>query len=448
MNLHVLAVGGIGMSGVARLLMQLGHTVSGTDISHNYIIDDLVKEGLILEPLLEAVKNRKIDAVIISTAISSDDPQLELARSLGIPVYHRSEILQAIFRGRRIIGITGAHGKTTSTGLLSWVLYQLGYRPSAYIGGILKRVGVNAWLGSGEIAVLELDESDGSFSIFDPEIMFIPYLELEHVDFYGQESSLVEFFRNYILQRKGTRFLVGLASKIGREFTSFGNVKLVEDLRIAPVRYRVNDDFTMDVEYLDKKKNEVISGRVPLIGSHNVRNICGILQVCDWLGIEPSQALRCIESFPGIARRLDVLATSPWLVIHDYAHHPTEINATISAVKDVIKKRRLVVVFEPHRYTRFARFWNEFISSLSPADLLLVTPVYSASESPVEGINSDRFCIEFTRLTKKPAYAMIDYDVGEVQAAVREGDCLLFLGAGKIYSLAKTIAKESLACQN
>ncbi len=448
MNIHVLAVGGIGMSGIARLLLQLGHTVSGTDISHSYIIDDLVKEGLILEPVSEAVKKRKIDAVVTSTAVPYEDPQLEFSRSLNIPIYHRSEMLQAIFGSRKVIGITGAHGKTTSTGLLSWVLHQLGYRPSAYIGGILKGVGRNAWLGTGEIAVLELDESDGSFSLFKPEIMFIPYLELEHIDFYGQESSMVEFFRNYIIQRRDTKFLIGLGSKIGQEFSQFENIKSVQDLRFVPVGHKINPDFTMDVEYMDRKENKIISGKVPLIGLHNVRNICGVLQVCDWLEIDPVQVIRAIETFPGIARRMDVMSYSPSLIIHDYAHHPTEISSTISAVRDVIGEKRLVVVFEPHRYSRFSGFWNEFISSLSGTDLLLVTPVYSAGERPIEGITSERFCIEFTRHTKTPAYAMIDYDIGEVQAAVQDGDCLLFLGAGKIYSLAKAIAKDTLAYQN
>ncbi len=448
MNIHILAVGGIGMSGIARLLMQLGHTVSGTDITHNYIIDDLEKEGLILEPLIEAVKNRKVDAVVTSTAVPYEDPQLELARSLNIPIYHRSEMLQAIFRSRRVIGITGAHGKTTSTALLAWILHHLGYQPSAYIGGILKKVNLNAWLGAGEIAVLELDESDGSFSMFNPEIMFIPYLELEHIDFYGEEMSMIEFFRNYILQRRDTKFLIGMASKIGPEFSQFENVKFVENLRFAPIRHKVNPDFTMDVEFLDRKEDKVISGKVPLVGLHNVRNICGILQVCDWLGINPSQALRAMESFPGVARRMDVMSRSGVLVVHDYAHHPTEISATISAVREVIGDKRLVVVFEPHRYSRFAGFWEGFMSALSGADVLLTTPIYSASEEPIEGISSERFCIEFTRRTGKPAYAMIDYDIGEVQAAVKEGECLLFLGAGRIYSLAKEVAKRTLAYQN
>ncbi len=448
MNIHVLAVGGIGMSGIARLLLQLGHTVSGTDISHNYIIDDLAKEGLILESLSEAVKSRRVDAVVTSTAVPYEDPQLEFARSLDIPIYHRAEMLQAIFNSKRVIGITGAHGKTTSTALLSWILHELGYRPSAYIGGILKGIGLNAWIGSGEVAVLELDESDGSFSLFSPEIMFIPYLELEHVDFYGQESSMVEFFRNYMLQRQDTKFLIGLGSKISKEFSQFENIRLVQELRFSPIRYRVNTDFTMDVEYLDREKNEVISGRVPLIGLHNVRNICGVLQICDWLEIDPVQVIRAIEVFPGIARRMDVMSCSPLLIIHDYAHHPTEIGSTISAVRDVIGKRRLVVVFEPHRYSRFSGFWNEFISSLSGSDLLLVTPVYSAGERPIERISSERFCVEFIRHIGKPAYAMIGYDVDEVQAAVQDGDCLLFLGAGKIYSLAKAVTKNMLAYQN
>ncbi len=448
MHIHILAVGGIGMSGIARLLLQMGHSVSGTDISHNYIIDDLVRQGLILDDLLEVVKNRKVSAVVRSSAISDDDPQLVLARDIGIPVYHRAEILQAIFKSTRVIGITGAHGKTTSSALLAWVLHELGYQPSAYIGGVVKGINSNAWLGMGDLSVLELDESDGTFSLFSPEIMFIPYLELEHVDFYQDEAGMAEFFRNFILQRKETRFIFGLGSKLGKEFAGFDNVKFVEEGRYLPLRFEVLGDFSMQVEILDRREETILSQRLPLVGVHNVRNVCGVLQVCDMLGIKAKDALRAMASFPGVARRMDVLLKGEIIVVHDYAHHPTEIRTTLEAIRQVIGNKRMVAVFEPHRYSRFSAFWSEFMSALVPADVVLITPIYSASEDPIPGISPERFALELNRTMSIPAYAMLSYDLDEVRAATRSGDCLIFLGAGKVYSLAKDFVKLQMVHHN
>lgn len=449
MNIHILAVGGIGMSGIARMIMQLGHRVSGFDINKSYVVDDLIRAGLDFRPLDEVIKGRNIDIVVRSTAISDDNLELNLAIRNNIPIYHRAEMLKLLVQDKRLIAVTGAHGKTTSTSLIAWVLFDLGYSPTAYIGGVLKSPGVNAWIGAGDWAVVELDESDGTFSLFEPEILFIPSLELEHVDFYGSEGELVAFFHNFFNRARNMKVLFGWHSKIGADdFMNDENLFSAENMRFVPQGWDFYDDFSMKIKIWDRKENREITSTIPIIGEHNVYNVCGVLQVLDWIGISPEQALDSISRFPGIDRRVDIYSREPIMVIHDYAHHPTEIKTTLSAIRQVIGDRRMVVVFEPHRYSRFSAFWQEFLSAFSSADAVLITPVYSASEPAIEAINSDRFAFELQRKHNKPAYALISYDIDEVIAAVKSGDCLVVLGAGKVISIAKEISAAAASYQN
>ncbi len=450
MNVHILAVGGIGMSGIARMIMQLGHRVSGFDMERNYIVEGLVSSGLDFRPLDEVLKDRAVDVVVRSTAIGDLHPELKSAVEKNIPVYHRAEMLNILVREKKVIGITGAHGKTTSTAMLAWILFALGRSPTAYVGGIIKQLESNAWVGAGQWAVLELDESDGTFSLFEPEILFVPSLELEHIDFYGTQEDMLSFFQTYFTRLKSTRVLLGWHSKIGAEAFRLDGEGIVssEQMRFVPSDLEIRSDFSMWVRIYDREKDRYMEQILPVIGRHNLYNLCGVLQVVNWMGIDVDEALTVMREFPGVSRRMEVLSRQPLTVIHDYAHHPTEIETTLSAVRDVIGyDRRMVVVFEPHRYSRFSGFWQEFLSCFDAADVVLVTPVYSAGEAQLDNINSDRFAFELQRSRGKPSYALIAYDLDEVSAAVRPGDCLVVLGAGKVVSLAKQIA-SAWAYQN
>ncbi len=442
MHFHILAVGGIGMSGIARLLMQQGYSVSGNDINHSYIVKELEQEGLIFSNLGDVVKHKKVDAVVVSSAIKDNNPELLLAKQLGLPIYHRAQMLNLIVKeGRTVIGVTGAHGKTTTTALLSWILIQLGYDPLFYIGGILKEIGLNAYMGKGDFAVLELDESDGSFTLFHPEIMFITNLDLEHIDFYKTKDNLIRFFRDYITKSSNTKFILGFNSRIGSQ-------DLGEDMdnlwdlnktgRFLPVTYKICSDFSMRGQILDVLSNKMLYIQAGLVGEHNLYNIAGVLNLCSLLGVDIDEAIASIERFPNVQRRMDIYLHSPVTVIHDYAHHPEEIRKTLSAIRDVIKDKRLVVVFEPHRYSRFSAFWEEFKSAVSIADVVFSTPVYSASEDRLTGIDNFNFC----RQIGKPAVAMQDYSLELLKQQVEDGDCVVFLGAGKIINLAKEFAYE------
>ncbi len=440
MRFHILAVGGIGMSGIARMLLQLGHRVSGTDRERHYIVDDLIKAGLEFISLSQALSRGKVDAVVTSSAIGDDDAELRLAKRVGLPVYHRVEMLEIILRMQKIVAVTGAHGKTTSTALLSWILHYAGLNPSAYIGGILKEVNTNAWIGVGQWAVAELDESDGSFMKIKPDVVFIPTFELEHIDFYHTEEALVEKFGGYIQNNPQAKFLFGINSLLAqRSFSGLDNVLFQENLRFVPVSNKVFADLSMEAVIWDRQKEEEIVFKCPLIGEHNLRNLCGVFQVCMWLGIDLPVVISAVEQFPGVKRRMEKFSSArkDLLIIHDYAHHPTEIRAVLSSIRMAIGDRRMVVVFEPHRYSRLRGFWDEFAYSLSQADILLCTPVYSAGESKINGIESEEFVESCLQLTGQKGYAMSGYNLDELRAAVNKGDCVVFLGAGPIYRFAK-----------
>ncbi len=438
LRFHILAIGGIGMSGIANMLLDKGASISGTDLQENYLTENLRERGALLKPIYEL--SQMPNVVIVSSAIAQDNEELLFAKKMGIPVYHRALALGRLVEGKKVIAITGSHGKTTTTSLIAWMLLGLGLDPDFYIGGILKDVGKNARAGRGRIAVIELDESDGTVFSFSPDICVITNVDREHIDFYKKEDVQKRLYRKFIETNSKCRFFLGKNSPISWESilpVKLENVDFYPDKGLIDViSYSPSNGFLSDIELGVHGKSAFI--RLPLIGRHNAFNLAGCLSVADYLGLDVEAAIDILEKFPGVERRMDVFYKGDVLLIHDYAHHPREIKATLDALKGYSGGSRIIAVFEPHRYTRFSGLWDEFIRAFESADTVLCTDVYSASEAPIEGVSPDSFV---DKLKEQGKNALHMPAVSQLEQLINKGDIVVFMGAGKAKDYAKEFTK-------
>lgn len=441
---HFIAIGGIGMSGLAKYLLQEGHSVTGSDINSSKYIDALRELGARVN-IGHNEDNLPDDTetVIISTAIKENNPELLKAQKLGIKIYHRSDLLEEIAisaqnKGKCFIGFSGTHGKTTTSGLASYVLDKAGLEPSFVVGGIIPDIHTNAQEKSGKYFTAELDESDGTIVKYNPDILVINNLEEDHLDFYknGMED-LVKTFNKVISQSKkvivnndnaGIKLLNCKAITFG-----LNNA----DYTAKNIQYSKNGT-TFDVYHKDDFLADIF---IPLSGVHNVYNT---LAVCAALA-EAGENLDCIKdmfsSFTGMGRRFQkVCEFSGVEVYDDYAHHPTEIKATLDAASIRFGKENIVAVFQPHRYTRLQALWNEFNNSFKNAGRVIVTDVYAASEDSITGINGQNFA---SAINAEYYGGSIEDVAKKLSPTLKSGNIVIGLGAGTITTLGKYLEGEA-----
>ncbi|MCM1004482.1 MAG: UDP-N-acetylmuramate--L-alanine ligase [Candidatus Gastranaerophilales bacterium] len=434
---HFIAIGGIGMSGLAKYLLQDGHTVTGSDIADSKYIDALKELGAGVNiGHNEANLPDDTDVVVVSTAIKENNPELIKAKNLGMKIYHRSDLLAEIAksaqdRGKCFIGFSGTHGKTTTSGMASFVLDKAGLEPSFVDGGIVPELHTNAQHKSGEHFVAELDESDGTIVKYNPDILVVNNLEEDHLDFYKNGmSDLVKTFDRAISQSKkiivnndneGIKLLSG-------EFITFGLNDA--DYTAKNIEYS-KEGTTFEIYH----KGEFLTDMfITVAGIHNVYNT---LAVCAALN-ESGVVLECIKDsfapFTGMGRRFEKVAEN---IYDDYAHHPTEIKATLEAASLKFGKENIVAVFQPHRYTRLQSLWDDFKASFDNAGRLIVTDVYAASEDPIEGVNGEQFASE---INAEYIGGSIEEVAKKLKPTLKTSDIVIGLGAGTITKLGKYLA--------
>ena len=440
---HFIAIGGVGMSGLAKYLLQQGFEVTGSDISESKYVQELKEMGAKVY-IGHSKENVPQDAiVVISSAIKMNNPELVRARELGLKVYHRSDMLAEISRSEKtFIGFAGTHGKTTTSGLASYVLTKANLHPSYVVGGIIPDIHTNAnYDKEGNIFVAEMDESDGTLVKYRPDIAVINNLEADHLDFYKNGlDSVIETFQEFLANlRDDAKILInndnnGNLKLKGYDFVTFG---LDEAEYMAKNINFANGSTTFDVYH----NRDLLLEHVKIIlpGEHNVYNTLAVIAACKEAGVDVSLIKEHFETFSGMGRRFQKMLTIDGIPVYDdYAHHPTEIRATLSAMRSYTQ-RNVVAVFQPHRYTRFQSLWEDFKSALSSADRIIVTDVYAASEDPIEGIDSEKFASEL-----KSA----EYIKGSIQEVaetllptLKSDDIVIGLGAGTITNLAKCLKK-------
>lgn len=444
---HFIAIGGIGMSGLAKYLLENGYEVSGSDICESKYLDKLRKLGATVF-LGHDEKNMPDDCVVVaSSAIKEDNPEVQKAKRLNLPFYHRSDVLAKLSKlGKFFIGYSGTHGKTTTSGLSSYVLEKAGLKPSYVVGGILPDIGTNAHSQDGKFFCAELDESDGTIVKYSPDVVVVNNLEADHLDFYKNGlQSIVETFNKFLSNLKQDAIILANADCNGvmqlknRNFITYG----LNDADYLAKNISYDEDFTTyDIYY----KGEFLSDmKICLKGIHNVYNSLAVFASLHQAGVDINLVKPHFATFSGMGRRFQKVCEFDGISVYDdYAHHPTEIKATLSASKS-FKNKNIVAVFQPHRYTRLSNLWNDFMTAFNNVDRIIVTDVYAASELPINGINSERFVKELSVKSDIPC----EYISGNIQEVAKKllptlksGDVVIGLGAGTITNLGKELKNE------
>ncbi len=453
-RVHFIAIGGAGMSGVARIMLAQGLTVSGSDARESPVLHALAAEGAVVHVGHDAAYVRGVDTVVISSAIRESNPELAAARAAGLRVLHRAQALAATMAGTRRVAVAGANGKTTTTSLLTVALQACGVEPSFAVGGELAKHGTNAHLGTGDIFVVEADESDGSFLVYRPDVAVVTSVQPDHLDFYGDVETLKEAYRAFIATMPdgarlvvcaddpGARELAEWAGGRGRDGTAgAGAVRVVTygeaegaDLRVTDVHHA---GLTSRATVTLAGTSHALHLHVP--GRHNVLNATAAFGAAViGLGQSPAAVLTGLASFTGTRRRFEPKGHAAGVqVVDDYAHNPGKLAAVVATGRQLVTDAggRLVVVFQPHLYSRTRDFADELGSSLALADVVVVMDVYAAREDPVPGVTG-RLVAE--AVTAARADADVHYvpswtAVADLVARlVRPGDLLLTVGAGDI----------------
>lgn len=448
-NIHFVGIGGIGMSGIAELLLNLGYKVTGSDMRVSGITRRLERLGAKINYGHEGRFSDGADVVVTSSAINPDNPEVKNAKEQHVPVIQRAEMLAELMRLKRFgIAVAGSHGKTSTTSMVSWVLHQAGLDPTVVIGGKVDSLGGNAKMGEGEFLVAEADESDGSFLKLAPVIEVITNIDMEHLDYYRDLDHIKDVFLQFI-----------------DRIPFYGAVIVcLDDPNVAALLPRIQkrmltyglheqaDIFAVDIHTMGRQSRFLVRrgaeelGTITLNmpGRHTIYNSLAAVAVGIELEIDFAVIAAALGSFGGVQRRLEVKGEADGvLIVDDYGHHPTEIRATLDAVRDGWPERRLVVAFQPHRYTRTKALFDEFKTVFHRADVLIFTNIYAASEQPIDGVTSESLMEAVKQHGQREVYCIPDVQTLHLQLVdmLQPGDLLLTLGAGNIYTVGEELLR-------
>ncbi|MCF8067304.1 MAG: UDP-N-acetylmuramate--L-alanine ligase [Desulfobacterales bacterium] len=448
-QIHFVGIGGIGMSGIAELLLNLGYKVSGSDVKSSDITGRLEKLGGTIFIGHAAGQIQDADVVVLSSAIKPENPEVIAARKALVPLISRAEMLAELMRLKYSIAIAGAHGKTTTTSIVASVLAKGDLDPTVVIGGKLKGIGTNALLGRGEYIVAEADESDGSFLKYSPAVAVVTNIDREHLDFYKNLDAIKQVFLDFIekIPFYGCAILClddehiqGIIPKITKRYITYG-LSSQADIYAADVIYdKMQSRFTVY-----RQGERLGEAMLNLPGAHNVYNSLASIAVGIELGISFNIIKTALAELGGVQRRLEIKGeVSGITVLDDYAHHPTEIKTILKAINESWPERRKVVLFQPHRYSRTSSLLDEFTRAFYNADVLVVLPIYAAGEENTSGVNSEALVEGIETHGHKDVHFEPDFDsaVKRLKKQLTENDILLTLGAGNVWRIGERIIKE------
>lgn len=425
------------MGGLASLVLARGHRVSGSDLRENALTRKLAQSGARVFIGHDAANISRPDFVVVSSAIREDNPEYSAARERSIPVIRRAELLASLTEGFRLISVAGAHGKTTTTSLAAHVLQGAGLGPTVAVGGIVNSLGSNAQWGEGKYFIAEADESDGTFLNFFPEYSIITNVDREHLDFYKDFNHILAVYRQFMEQTSpgGTLIVCGedphllnLTREIGRTVLTYG---WDEHNDICPFDIHKGD---FETRFSCRYKGLNLGPfHLPVPGSHNILNAMAVILLALQLEIDPGALQRYLADYQGVRRRFQQVGLEEGiLIVDDYAHHPTEIQATLRAAEAFAGRRR-VAVFQPHRYSRLQSLYAEFLDCWDSADELIVTDIYAASEKPIAGICAPQFVRDLRdRKSRSARYLPREELAVFLKSFCRFGDLVLTLGAGDV----------------
>jgi UDP-N-acetylmuramate--alanine ligase len=442
-KIHFIGIGGTGMSGIAQILLELGYNISGSDLQVSEITERLVSLGAVIYlGHHENNLDHSVRTVVVSSAIPLNNPEVVKAKSLGIPVIQRAEMLSRLMKRQKGIAVAGAHGKTTTTSMIALLLEKNNCDPTVVLGGEFNDIGGNAKLGQGDFIVAEADESDGSFLKLEPTITVVTNIENDHLDYYGTQEKIKTAFYEFILKTPPDGFAVlclddpGVAQLVPE---IEGKVKLIT-YGFSSADYVARD---LRLEGFITKFSVENRGRVcgeitlKIPGEHNVYNALAAIAIGMECGLSFTDIAKSLCDFRGVQRRFEKVAEVDGIHIYDdYAHHPSELKATLAAAKTV-GAQRVVAVFQPHRFSRTQCLKQEFGKAFQDADILVMTEIYSAGEKPLNGVSTHLLLEEIQKQTGQEIEYIPDKNSIALQLVemVQPGDLVLTLGAGDIWSV-------------
>lgn len=456
-HLHFVGIGGAGMSGIAEVMLNLGYVVSGSDLSKSAVTERLQSLGARVFCGHDKKHIRGADAVVISSAVHEDNPEVVAARELGIPVVPRAVMLAELMRLRRGIAIAGAHGKTTTTSLTASLLAAGDLDPTFVIGGRLNSAGANARLGTGEFLVAEADESDASFLNLTPVISAVTNIDEDHMDTYGHsfenlKSAFVDFlerlpFYGVAVLCADDEQVLEIRPRVTKPVILYG---LSADAQVRAIDVRaVGTQMAFTILRPDHPPLPVV---LNLPGIHNVRNALAAVAIATVVGVSDEAIVRGLSEFRGVGRRFtqygdipvraaDGSVTGHYKLIDDYGHHPHEMAATLAAVRGVWPEKRVIVAFQPHRYTRTRDCFEQFVDVLEDIDGLVLAEVYPAGEALIEGADSEHLAAAIAaKGFHRPVVVPVEGVADAIAGMVRDGDVVITMGAGSIGRVAPAIA--------
>ncbi|WP_127347787.1 UDP-N-acetylmuramate--L-alanine ligase [Pseudidiomarina mangrovi] len=461
-RIHFVGIGGAGMGGIAEVLLNQGYQIAGSDIAENTNTQRLREFGAEIFIGHQASNVKGADVIVVSSAIKADNPELVAAAEQFIPLVRRAEMLAELMRFRHGVAIAGTHGKTTTTSLIASIFAEADLDPTFVIGGLLNSAGTNARLGTSKYLIAEADESDASFLHLQPMVSVVTNIEADHMDTYGGDfnkllDTYIDFLHNLPFYGLAVMcvddpVIRGLLPRVGRQLISYG---FSDDADVRASDYQQNGGQSHFLVHRNDRQPLAVTVNLP--GRHNVLNALAAIAVASDEGINDGAIVRALAKFGGIGRRFSVLgqfalnaqdsaAEQQVMLIDDYGHHPSEVAATIAAARAGWPERRLVMAFQPHRYSRTRDLYDDFVQVLSQVDVLLLLDVYSAGEAPISGADS-RALARSLRLRgqMEPIYVGSNDDLFAVLADVLQpGDMLFAQGAGNIGALAKELAQTQL----
>ena len=446
-RIHFVGIGGIGMSGIAEVMLDMGYQVSGSDLRLSGVTQRLASLGAMVVEGHSKGNVGEVDVVVISSAVKEDNPEVLAARERKIPIIRRAEMLAELMRMKYGIAISGTHGKTTTTSMIGLVLSRAGFDPTIIVGGIVKSIGSNAQVGQGEYLVAEADEFDRSFLKLTPTIAVVTTIEAEHLDCYKDLEEIKKAFAEFAnkvpfygsvalcLDEKGVQAIL---PRIEKRYITYG-LSSAADVQAREMAFK-----GLATEYEAYAKRERL-GRVTLKvpGVHHVKNSLAAIVVGMELGVPFKDLAESLSGFSGVYRRFEIKGEKNGVtVVDDYGHHPTEIEATLRAAKEGFG-RRVVAVFQPHLFSRTRDFHREFGSAFYQADVLVVTDVYPAREQPIPGVTGEMVAKAAKEFGHRDVHYVEDKNaVAEfMEGIVKSGDMLITLGAGDVYKIGERFLK-------
>ena len=446
-HIHFIGIGGIGMSAIAFVLLKQGHKVSGSDVKRSRIVEKLESLGGKFHEGHNEKNIEGADIVVFSSSITPENPELKAARNKKIATLHRADMLALIMNGRKGIAVTGAHGKTTTSSLIAHILYRAGLDPTAILGGEVKSLEGNARVGKGEHFVVEADESDGSFVHLKPFYSVVTNIDAEHLDYYRNMEEIISWYLKFIEKIKpgGKLFACGDCDNLRRalrgypkEVVTFG---LSAGQDIYPDKIKMHDSHSeFEIVYRGRRLGPAA---INIPGIHNVSNAMAAFAVALEIGLDFGMIKKAVKDFTGAARRFQVKYSGNGIkIIDDYAHHPAEIKATILAARNW-EPARLIVAFQPHRFSRTKYLKERFGSCFDMADRLILTDIYAASEDELDNVSGKSIYEEVKKHGHKDVVFLPKKGLKEyILRDIKRGDMVLMMGAGDITSIAGELAQE------